>query len=226
MPRLVGTLRDVRPKRRDQGGPRGVRQGHHSPTIDDPRQNPAVKSLPEVPWVTVYCGARSGADPAYRISAVEVGRAIAREGAGLVFGGGHVGLMGVVADAVLAAGAPVHGVIPQALERRELAHRGVTLVSVVQTMHERKALMAERGRGFLVLPGGLGTLDETFEALTWRQLGLHQKPVVLLNVRGLFTPLVRALEVLSREGFAPHFRDYLTVETDPGTAVRRVLGRT
>ncbi|HZY83935.1 MAG TPA: TIGR00730 family Rossman fold protein, partial [Gemmataceae bacterium] len=131
--------------------------------------------------VCVFCGSSSGTRPEYAAAARRFGAALAGRGLGLVYGGGHVGLMGALADAVLAAGGEVVGVIPQALVDRELAHGGLTELLVVNTMHERKALMADRADAFAALPGGFGTADELFEILTWAQLGLHAKPVGLLN---------------------------------------------
>lgn len=178
--------------------------------------------LPEVPYVAVFCGSRSGAGDDYSALAAEVGRAIAAEGAGLVYGGGGIGLMGTLADAALSAGAPVYGVIPEALSRRELAHTGLTRLEVVATMHERKARMAAAACGFLVLPGGYGTLDELFEVLTWKQLGLHDRPIVLLDAFGFFDPLVLTMVRIVEEGFAPETA-YYDVERTAEAAVRRAL---
>jgi uncharacterized protein (TIGR00730 family) len=143
---------------------------------------------------------------------------MAVEGLGLVYGGGHVGLMGVVADAVLAGGGEAIGVIPRAMVERELAHGGLTELHVVDTMHQRKALMADLADGFAALPGGFGTADELFEILTWAQLGLHAKPVGLLNVGAFFDPLLGWLDACVGEGFLrrPH-RDILQVSGDPAT---------
>jgi len=130
--------------------------------------------------VAVYCGSNRGTDAAYAQAATSLGRELAGRGIRLVYGGGHVGLMGVVADAVLGGGGQVHGVITRALEGKELAHRGLTELTVVETMHERKAAMADAAGAFVMLPGGYGTLDEFFEALTWTQLGIHDKPCGVL----------------------------------------------
>jgi uncharacterized protein (TIGR00730 family) len=172
--------------------------------------------------VCVYCGANVGARPAYADAARRVGRVLGTRGLGLVYGGGNVGLMGVVADAALAAGAEVIGVIPRALVVRELGHRRITELRVVETMHERKAVMAELADAFVALPGGLGTLDELFEAMTWAQLGLHQKPIGLLEVDGFFAPLVAYLDRAVAEGFvrAEH-RAALTVASEPEELLRR-----
>lgn len=156
---------------------------------------------PPIRRVCVYCGSRPGGRPAYAEAAAEVGRRLAGVGVGIVTGGGRVGLMGVVADAALEAGGEVVGVIPQALVDREVGHTGLTELYVVQTMHERKALMAELADAFVALPGGLGTLEEIAEALTWVQLGIHAKPCALLDVEGYYAPLARFLDHTVEEGF-------------------------
>ena len=138
----------------------------------------------------VYCGSRPGDLPAYADAARAVGTEIGRRGWQLVYGGGRAGLMGVVADAALAAGAAVVGVIPQSLMVRELGHAGLTELHVVDTMHQRKTMMAERSDAFLALPGGIGTFEELFEVWTWRQLGYHDQPIGLLNVAGYYDPLL------------------------------------
>ncbi|GAA5183185.1 TIGR00730 family Rossman fold protein [Niveibacterium umoris] len=151
--------------------------------------------------ICVFCGARDGSRPVYRDATVELGRALAREGIELVWGGGHVGLMGTVADAVLAAGGRVFGVIPVFMVERELEHRGATEMLVVDSMHTRKAAMAERAEGFIALPGGFGTLDELFEIITWGQLHIHRKPIGLLNVDGFYEPLLAMVRHMVDEGF-------------------------
>jgi len=172
--------------------------------------------------VCVYCGSSPGGDPVYSDSARTVGRLLAESGRTLVYGGGHVGLMGTVADAALAAGGRVIGVIPRALAEKELAHDGLTELRVVGSMHERKAIMAELADGFLALPGGLGTLEELFETWTWGQLGLHAKPCGLLNVAGFFDPLLALVDHIVDERFVgPAHRDLLLVDSAP----ERVLGR-
>jgi uncharacterized protein (TIGR00730 family) len=172
--------------------------------------------------ICVYCGANVGARPAYAEAARRLGRVLGERGLGLVYGGGNVGLMGVLADAALAAGAEVIGVIPRALVARELGHQGITELRVVETMHERKAVLAELADAFVALPGGLGTLDELFEAMTWAQLGLHQKPIGLLEVDGFFAPLVAYLDRAVTEGFvrAEH-RAALTVASEPEELLER-----
>ncbi|MEY3899419.1 MAG: hypothetical protein RI962_574 [Pseudomonadota bacterium] len=149
----------------------------------------------------VYCGSASGHDAAYADSARALGLEIARRGMSLVYGGGHVGLMGVVADAVLAAGAEVTGVIPSALMDSEVGHTRLTKLHVVKDMHERKALMAELADGFIALPGGIGTLEELFEVMTWLQLGYHRKPVGLLNTMGFYDDLLGMLNKQRDAGF-------------------------
>jgi uncharacterized protein (TIGR00730 family) len=153
--------------------------------------------------VCVFCGSSEGRDPRYREAAEAVGRSLARRGLGLVYGGGGIGLMRVLADAVLDHGGSVIGVIPHGLAAREVAHRRVSEMRVVPSMHARKALMAELADAFLTLPGGFGTLEELFESVTWAQLGIHQKPVGLLNVAGYFDPLVQLVEHAVVEGFVP-----------------------
>ena len=165
--------------------------------------------------ICVFCGSSPGARPGYRAAAEALGTAIARRGLGLVYGGAHVGLMGVVADAALALGGEVIGVLPRALEAKELAHRRLSALYVVESMHERKALMAELSDAFVALPGGIGTLEETFEAWTWTQLGLHEKPCALLDVESYYAPLQEFLDRAVAERFvrAEH-RSMLLVEDD------------
>lgn len=151
--------------------------------------------------VCVYCGSRPGNDARYVEVAREVGHWIGSRGGQLVYGGGRSGLMGIVADSALAAGGTVVGIIPQALVDRELAHKGCQELLVVETMHERKRLMAERADAFMALPGGIGTFEEFFEVWTWRQLGYHDKPVGLLNTGGYYDGLVRFLESTVTHGF-------------------------
>jgi uncharacterized protein (TIGR00730 family) len=166
--------------------------------------------------VAVYCGANVGARPAYLDAARAMGRAIAERGMRLVFGGGRVGLMGALADAALAAGGLVHGVIPEALSTRELAHQGLTELSVVKSMHERKALMADDADAFIAMPGGFGTLDELFEVITWAQLGFHRKPIGLLDTESFFAPLLAMADAMVREGFVhPDHRAMLALASEP-----------
>ena len=161
-----------------------------------------MKHQDDTPFtLCVYCGSKPGQDPAHMALAREVGRWIGHSGARLVYGGGHHGLMGAVADAALEAGAHVTGVIPQALVEMEAAHNGCSELHVVANMHERKRLMAERADAFLALPGGIGTFEELFEVWAWRQLGYHGKPIGLLNTGGYYDGLLAFLGTTVREGF-------------------------
>jgi hypothetical protein len=152
--------------------------------------------------VCVYCGSRTGDDPVFAAAAAELGRRLAADGHTLVYGGGRVGLMGLLADAAVQAGGRVVGIIPRHLQRAEVGHGGVTELVLVDSMHERKAEMAARSDIFVVLPGGLGTMDETFEIVTWRQLGLHDKPIVIFNLEGCWSPFVDLVDHIVGRGFA------------------------
>lgn len=154
-----------------------------------------------MPRLCIFCGAHPGRGTRFRDVAIEVSRAIAREGYGVVYGGGRVGLMGAIADAALEAGGEVVGVIPEALATAEVAHGGITQLHVVQSMHERKALMADLSDGFIALPGGFGTMDEFHEILTWRQLGIHNKPIALFNVDGYYDDLLGLYGRMEEDGF-------------------------
>lgn len=165
--------------------------------------------------VCIFCGSSAGARPSYRTAAEALGRALASQHRTLVYGGGNVGLMGAVADAALAGGGRVVGVIPQHLVAREVAHRGLTELRVVESMHERKQLMADLADAFVLLPGGLGSLEEFFEVWTWGQLGLHRKPYGLLNVDGYYDPLLALLDHAVAERFVrPEHRGLLLVDED------------
>jgi uncharacterized protein (TIGR00730 family) len=173
--------------------------------------------------VCVFCGASSGRLPVYADTARELGAALAAGGLGLVYGGGRVGLMGAVADGALAAGGEVVGVIPQELVDRELAHGGVSELRVVGSLHERKALMAELADAFVALPGGFGTLDELLEQLTWSQLGLHAKPIGLLDVAGYWRPLIELARHATDEGFVrPTDLASIAVATEPAALLDRL----
>ena len=173
----------------------------------------------------VYCGSRPGRDPAFAAAARAVGAALAGRGWRLVYGGGGSGLMGELADAALAGGAEALGIIPAALMGRELGHRGLTRLVVVESMHERKRLMAENSDAFIALPGGIGTFEELFEVWTWLQLGYHRKPVGLLNVSGYYDPLLAFLDASMAQGFVPPAqRELLQVHTDVDALLDR-LGR-
>jgi uncharacterized protein (TIGR00730 family) len=165
--------------------------------------------------VCVYCGSRHGARAEYSLAARAVGREIGRRGWQLVYGGGNVGLMGEVADAALAHGAHVVGVIPRSLMEREVGHRTLSELFVVETMHQRKQMMAERASAFVALPGGIGTLEELFEVWTWRQLGYHDQPIGLLNVSGYYDALLAFMDSTVAEGFlADQQRAMLVTDTD------------
>jgi len=171
----------------------------------------------------VFCGSSPGARPEYREAAEATGRLLAQRRITLVYGGGNVGLMGAVADAALAAGGEVIGVIPRHLESREIAHRGLTELRVVASMHERKALMADLSDAFIALPGGLGTFEEFFEVATWSQLGIHDKPLGLLNVRGYYDLLDQHLARAVEERFvrAEH-RSLITLAEDPAALLEKL----
>lgn len=165
--------------------------------------------------VAVYCGSATPADPVYIESARNVGRSLAERGIGVVYGGGKLGLMGAVADSALAAGGEVIGVIPQALVSAEVAHRGLTELHVVETMHERKALFTDLADGFVNLPGGTGTMDELWEALSWAQLGYHADPIGLLNIAGYYDKLVEFWGHMGQVGFLrPQHQGLLLVDSD------------
>jgi uncharacterized protein (TIGR00730 family) len=173
--------------------------------------------------VAVYCGSRFGDSAAFADAARSLGELIGQNGDTLVYGGGRVGLMGTVADAVMAAGGKVFGVIPQALMDREVGHVGLTELHVVQTMHERKQLMAERADAFIALPGGIGTLEELYEVWSWQQLGYHDKPVALLNVDGYYDALLEFHRTMHQRGFVSDAQfNALLVDSDPARLLERV----
>lgn len=172
----------------------------------------------------MFCGSRTGRDPASVDAARFVGRHLAERGVGLVYGGGSVGLMGAVADACLAHGGDVTGVIPRALFEAEQLHAGLTELVEVESMHARKMEMTRRSDAFLVLPGGYGTLDETFEAITWWMLGIHDKPLGILDVNGFWRPLVELIEHMHDEGFIGDGAPRPLVRSDPVALVRELLG--
>jgi hypothetical protein len=174
--------------------------------------------------VCVFCGSRSGERSIYADTAAALGTLLARRGFGLVYGGGNIGLMGIIADAALAAGGEVIGVIPQHLLEREVAHTGLTQLHVVDSMHTRKALMADIADVFVAAPGGFGTLDELCEILTWAQLGLHGKPCGLLNVAGYFDPLLAMFDQATREGFlSAQHRQLIISEHDTQHLIDRLV---
>lgn len=155
----------------------------------------------DIKSICVYCGSSGRAADLYKQAARRMGEIIGSNGRGLVYGGGRVGLMGLVADAALEAGSHVVGIIPEHIKVREVDHTGLSELHVVQSMHERKQMMVDRSDAFVILPGGLGTLDEFFEIMTWRQLGLHDKPIVVVNVGGYWTSMMHLIDVMIKEGF-------------------------
>jgi uncharacterized protein (TIGR00730 family) len=172
--------------------------------------------------ICVFCGSSSGSDLAYEDAARSLGETLAESGITLVYGGGHVGLMGVVANAALASGGEAVGVIPHSLVEREIAHNGLTDLHVVGSMHERKAMMSELSEGFIALPGGTGTMEEFFEVLTWAQLGEHGKPCGLLNVAEYYDPLLAVFDHMVANGFLSEAnRSIVIVETEPITMLGR-----
>lgn len=178
---------------------------------------------PQLKSICVYCGSNVGARPEYTAAATAVGELLASQEIRIVYGGGRVGLMGIVADAAIAASGEVIGIIPRSLDRREIAHRGVSELHVVDSMHERKALMNELSDGFIALPGGFGTFEELCEMLTWAQLGIHGKPVGLLNVAGYFAPLIELFDHAVSERFLhPDHRALLLNDTVPQTLLERM----
>jgi hypothetical protein len=175
--------------------------------------------------VCVFCGSSPGVDRRHRDAAIELGRLLASAGLTVVYGGGRTGLMGTLADAALGAGGRVVGVIPGPLTPREIVHPGITELRVTPTLHARKALMAELADAFVALPGGFGTFEETLEMLTWSQLGIHAKPVGLLNVAGYYEPLLRLVDQAVALGFvSPEHRSLLKVAEEPVTLLER-MGR-
>jgi len=171
----------------------------------------------------VFCGSSAGVAPRHADAARDMGATLARAGVGLVYGGGAVGLMGIVADSVMAAGGTVIGVIPKALADLEVAHHGLTRLHIVASMHERKAMMADLSDGFIAMAGGIGTLEELFEIWTWGQLGDHQKPVAMLNVGGFYDPLIGFLDMVVEAGFfRPQHRAMLVVDDEPARLIDRM----
>lgn len=180
----------------------------------------AVKSI------CVYCGANAGVSPRYADEARRLARAMVEANLSLVYGGGNVGLMGVIADEVLRLGGEVTGVIPTALMEREVGHTGLTRQFIVKDMHERKAMMAQLADGFIAMPGGMGTMEELFEMLTWSQLGIHAKPVGLLNVDGFYDSLVGFIHHAKEQGFIkPQHAEMMMVEADPAALLKRFINR-
>jgi hypothetical protein len=185
---------------------------------------PQASGLQKFRRVCVFCGSNVGTDPLYAEGAAELGREIVRRGWGLVYGGGSIGLMGVVADAVLAAGGEVTGVIPEMLATKELLHPRATEMHIAPTMHARKALMEELSDAFVALPGGYGTFEELLEIITWAQLGIHSKPIGLFNVAGFYDRLIGFFEHAIKEGFikAKH-RGLIVTAEGPGELLDRLV---
>jgi uncharacterized protein (TIGR00730 family) len=180
---------------------------------------------PPTTWqrIAVYCASNDGVRPSYLAAARDLGTELARQGLTVVYGGGRVGLMGALADAALAAGGEVIGVMPHALVQREVAHHGLTALQVVDSMHERKAMIADLADAFITMPGGIGTLEEFFETWTWAQLGVHEKPVGLLDTDGFWAPLEQLLDHVDREGFLRGTpRDWLVRDSDPAALLERL----
>jgi uncharacterized protein (TIGR00730 family) len=179
--------------------------------------------MPAIKAVTVFGGAATGADPACRETAFALGRGLAEAGITVIFGGGSIGMMGAVADGALGAGGQVIGIIPDFLARREVAHTGVSEMIVTDSMHSRKRRMFEMSDAFVTLPGGLGTLDETFEMITWRQLDLHSKPIIICDVGGWGAPFLALVESLIRQGFVPrHAQEFYEVLDSAEAIVARL----
>ena len=179
--------------------------------------------MPELRRVCIYAGSRDGADPAYAAATADLARQLAKRDIGIAYGGASVGLMGVMADAALEAGGEVVGVLPRALQSREIGHRDLTRLEVVDSMHERKARMAELSDAFIALPGGVGTLEEVIEAVTWTMLGIHMKPVGLLSVGGYYGMLEAMLDHARDQGFLrPEHRALMLSDRDPATLIERL----
>jgi uncharacterized protein (TIGR00730 family) len=176
--------------------------------------------------ICVYCGSQDGADPSHAEAARAMGDVLADRGIRLVFGGGHIGMMGQIADRVLERGGEVVGVIPKALMRKEVAHEGLTELHVTECMHERKAMMADLSDGFITMPGGLGTMEELFEIWTWAQIGIHSKPFGLLNVRGYYDGLLSFLDHAAADGYVrPEHRSMLHIDEQPVSLLDKIAGQ-
>ena len=185
--------------------------------------SPAAAPSASLCAIAVYCGSNPGTDPAFKQAAASLGRLLAERGIRLVYGGGHVGLMGTVADAVLGGGGEAHGVITRALQDKEIAHLSLTSLRVVETMHERKGAMADAADAFVMLPGGLGTFEEFFEVLSWSALGIHAKPCGVLDVGGFYDPLRALFDGAVTSGFMhPGHRDMVLIDSDPARLLDRL----
>lgn len=175
--------------------------------------------------VTVFCGSASGFRAEYAEAARRLGRLLVEQKIRLVYGGGNVGLMGIIADEVMSGGGEVCGIIPESLDKREVGHRGLTELHVVDSMHTRKAMMAEKADGFIAMPGGIGTFEEFFEILTWAQLGFHDKPCAILNVAGYYDALLALADNAVKEGFVrPVHRSLIIEDSDPEVLLEKMRG--
>ncbi len=173
--------------------------------------------------ICVFCGSSTGIKQEYAVGARELGLVLAKQNIDLVYGGGHVGLMGIVADAAMSAGAKAIGIIPRCLADKEVAHQGLTELRVVQTMHERKAQMSELSDGFIAMPGGFGTLEELFEVITWAQLGIHKKPFGLFNVAGYYDKLIDFIDFQVEQGFVPQSHREMIIVSDEAEQLVELL---
>lgn len=173
--------------------------------------------------VCVFCGSSPGVKQEYAVGARELGLVLAKKSIDLVYGGGHVGLMGIVADAAMSAGAKAIGIIPRCLADKEVAHQGLTELKIVQTMHERKAQMSELSDGFIAMPGGFGTLEELFEVITWAQLGIHKKPFGLFNVAGYYDKLIEFMDYQVEQGFVPQRHREMIIVSDEAEQLVEML---
>jgi uncharacterized protein (TIGR00730 family) len=174
--------------------------------------------------ICVFCGSSTGHDPVYAEAAGKLGALMAEKSIMLVYGGGNIGLMGIVADSVLDAGGKVFGVIPDFLLKREVGHRGITTLEIVDSMHQRKQRMADMANAFIALPGGWGTLDELAEILTWKQLGLINQPVFIININGFFDPLLAQMRSMKDEGFLrPEYFNSLQIANTPDEAISAII---
>ncbi|MCA8991523.1 MAG: TIGR00730 family Rossman fold protein [Planctomycetaceae bacterium] len=203
-------------------------RGPHSPAsvpcVTSKYRRPFGSFLPQMKSLCVFCGSSTGSDPVFQQAAVRLAEEIIRRDMRLIYGGGNIGLMGIVADAVLAGGGEVVGVIPHALARREVAHANLTGLILVESMHERKARMAQLADGFIAMPGGFGTFEEFCEVLTWNQLGIHTKPCGLLNVEGFYDSLIALFDHARDQKFLrPQHRDIVVVDSAPDRLIDQML---
>jgi uncharacterized protein (TIGR00730 family) len=231
--RVVAAMSDLTPSptTRPSSTPSPHSSTHAAAAVQAPTPAPQLRALPSDPVLLrrlcVFCGSGSGSDPRYVEQAQQFGELLAASGIGLVYGGASVGLMGAVADGALRRGGEVIGVIPRSLALKEIFHEHLTQLHVVESMHERKALMAELADGFVALPGGYGTFDELCEILTWAQLGIHRKPVGLLNVLDYFDGLLRFFDHSLSQGFiGPAHRSMICLSADPSSLIEQLRQHT